>query len=416
MDIKIEKKRRFTRRQTIAMAAAVVVVGVAVWAFASGYESKATVSRTAVKIATVERGEFNDYIRVNGQVQPISVVQLSPEEGGIVKEKVVEEGAAVRQGDIIVRLSNSNLDLQILSAESELAEKQNLLRNTQVTMQQNKINNESEKLQLDLDVSRKRRTFEQYERLWAEQLISHEEYVQAKEDYELATRQHKLISERLYQDSIYRTLQMEQMEDNLANMRRNVLLIRKRKDNLDVRSAIDGELSLLDVELGQNIAAGQMIGQVSDLSDYKVEMSVDEHYIDRVRPGLEASIDRQGKVFKLKVRKVYPEVREGKFRVDLVFDGERPDNIRTGQTYYMDLQLGQPTESIIIPHGTFFATTGGTWIFVLDDSGRKAYRRTIKVSRQNPQSYEVTEGLAPGERVIVSGYEAFKDKDVLILE
>ena len=229
----------------------------------------------SLNIADVTYGKFNDYIRVNGQVQPIFVVQLSPEEGGIVQEKVVEEGAHVKKGDVILRLSNSNLDLQILNAESELAEKQNLLRNTQVTMQQDKLNNETEKVQLDIDTRRKQRTFQQYQRLYKERLISREEYLQAKEDYEVAQKKHKLITERLVQDSIYRNIQMDQMEDNLQNMRKNVLLISERKDKLEVRATIDGELGLLDAEVRQNITAGQMVGQINDLSDFKIEAMID---------------------------------------------------------------------------------------------------------------------------------------------
>lgn len=227
------------------------------WIIFGNHASTLRVDGRALNIAEVAYGEFNDYIRVNGQVQPISVVQLSPEEGGIVREKVVEEGAHVKQGDVILRLSNSNLDLQILNAESELAEKQNLLRNTQVTMQQDKLNNETEKVQLDIDSRRKQRTFSQYERLYQERLISREEYLQAKEDYDVALKKQSLITERLKQDSLYRNIQMDQMEDNLQNMRKNVLLIRERKEKLEVRATIDGELGLLDAELGQNITAGQ---------------------------------------------------------------------------------------------------------------------------------------------------------------
>lgn len=174
-------------------------------------------------------------------------------------------------------------------------------------------------------------------------------------------------------------------------------------------------MGLLDVVLGQNISAGQKIGQVNDLSDYKVESLVDEHYIDRVRTGLTASFERQGSSYGLIVRKVFPEVREGKFRTELVFTGERPDNIRSGQTYYINLELGQPTESVMIPKGTFFQSTGGSWIFVLDADGKKAHRRNIRIGRQNPQYYEVLEGLEAGEKVIVSSYESYKENQVLIL-
>lgn len=416
MDIKIEKKKGLQKKH-ITITAGAVTLAALIWIFFGNRNSSATVKLDSITIAEVTKGEFNDYIRLNGQVKPISVVQLSPEEGGIVQEKVVEEGAYVKKGDVILRLSNSNLDLQILNAESELAEKQNLLRNTQVTMQQDKLNNETEKVQLDIDTRRKQRTFSQYERLYAEKLISREEYLQAKEDYEAAMKKYDLITERLIQDSIYRTIQMAQMEENLHNMRQNVLLIRQRKDKLDVRATIDGELGLLDAELGQNISVGQMIGQINDLSGFKAEVFIDEHYIDRVSTGLQAKFDRQGNSFYMKVRKVYPEVRDGRFRADLVFSGdEKPDNIRIGQTYYLDLELGEPTISTLVPKGTFFQTTGGMWIYVLDKDGRKAYKRAIKINRQNPQFYEVEEGLEPGEKVITSGYESFKDNDILILE
>jgi len=386
------------------------------WVLFGNHASTLRVDREELTISLVTNDQFKDYVRTNGQVMPIQVVQLSPEEGGIVIEKVVEEGTHVRKGDVIVRLSNTALDLQILNAEAELAEKQNLLRNTQVAMQQDRLNNLTEQAQLDMDTQRKQRTYEQNRRLYDEKLISREDYLQSEEDFQLSTKKRSLVSKRLKQDSIYRTVQMDQMEDNLENMRRNVVLVRQRKDKLEVRAAIDGELGLLDVELGQSIQPGQKIGQLNDLSDYKVQASIDEHYIDRVRQGLTATFQRGDKTFELQVRKVYPEVRQGKFRCDFIFRGERPENIRTGQTYYIDLELGQPEQAVLIPRGTFFQTTGGQWIFVLDKSGSKAYRRPIRIGRQNPQYYEVLEGLEPGERVVTSGYEAFKDNEVLVIK
>ena len=373
---------------------------VLLWFVFGNHASTLRVSKDELTISEVRQDEFKDYVRTNGQVLPIQVVQISPEEGGIVMEKVVEEGTMVHKGDVIVRLSNSGLDLQILNAEAELAEKQN----------------QTEQAQLDMDTQRKQRTFDQNKRLYAEKLISKEDYLQSQEDYQLSAKKRALVSKRLKQDSIYRTVQMDQMEDNLQNMRRNVVLVRQRKDKLEVRSAIDGELGLLDVELGQSISPGQKIGQLNDLSDYKVQAQIDEHYIDRVRQGLTATFSRGDKQYQLQVRKVYPEVRDGKFRCDFIFRGERPENIRTGQTYYIDLELGQPEQAVIIPRGTFFQTTGGQWIFVLSQDGSKAYRRPIRVGRQNPQHYEILEGLEPGEKVVTSGYEAFKDNEVLVLK
>lgn len=415
MDRQIEKKS-FLRRYAWYIAAAAALVAFLVWIVLGTSANTTTVDVSDITISDVTRGKFDDYVRLNGQVLPIQVVQISPEEGGIVREKVVEEGTRVRKGDVILRLSNSNLDLQILNAEAELAEKQNLLRNTQVAMQQDRLNNRTEQATLDTDCDRKRRAYEQNARLYKERLISKEVYLQSREDYNLARRKQSLISQRLKQDSIYRHVQMAQMEDNLDNMRKNVLLVRDRKNKLEVRSAIDGELGLLDVELGQNIAAGQNIGQINDLSDFKVQAQIDEHYIDRVRPGLSASFSRDGKTYLLRVRKVYPEVRNGTFRTDFVFVGERPAQVRSGQTFYVELALGKSQQATLIPRGTFFQTTGGNWIFVLDKSGRKAYRRNISIARQNPQYYEVTDGLEPGERVITSGYEAFKDNEVLVIK
>ena len=415
MDRQIEKKS-FLRRYAWYIAAAAALAALLVWIVLGTTASTMTIDATDITISDVTRGKFDDYVRLNGQVLPIQVVQISPEEGGIVREKVVEEGTRVRKGDVILRLSNSNLDLQILNAEAELAEKQNLLRNTQVAMQQDRLNNRTEQATLDTDCDRKRRAYEQNARLYKERLISKEVYLQSREDYKLARRKQSLISQRLKQDSLYRHVQMAQMEDNLDNMRKNVLLVRDRKNKLEVRSAIDGELGLLDVELGQNIAAGQNIGQINDLSDFKVQAQIDEHYIDRVRPGLSASFSRDGKTYRLRVRKVYPEVRNGTFRTDFVFVGERPAQMRSGQTYYVELALGKSQQATLIPRGTFFQTTGGNWIFVLDKSGRKAYRRNISIARQNPQYYEVTDGLEPGERVITSGYEAFMDNEVLVIK
>ena len=371
MDIQLEKKKGIQKKHIPYIIGGALFLVILISVIFGNHASTLKVEERGLSIGDVKKEMFNDFVRVDGQVQPITVVQLSPEEGGIVQEKVVEEGAQVKKGDVIVRLSNSNLDLEILNAEAELAEKQNLLRNTQVTMEQDKLNNETERAQYAMDMSRAKRKYEQYKQLYEEELVAKEEYLQAKEDYELAARKYDLVVQRLYQDSLSRGIQMEEMEFSLANMRKNIQLIHQRKENLNVRSKIDGELGLLDVVLGQNIMAGSMIGQVNDLSDYKIEAMIDEHYIDRVKPGLSASFDRQGQQFALSVRKVYPEVREGKFRTDFVFTGERPDNIRTGQTYYINLELGQPTESLIIPKGTFFQSTGGNWVFVLDPDGKK---------------------------------------------
>jgi len=369
-------------------------------------------SRT-VTIAEVKQGEFNDYVRVNGIVQPITTVQLTPLEGGIVQEIIIEEGSSVRKGDIIIRLSNPQLNIQILESEASLAEKENFLRNTRVQMEQEKLTLRRERLNLDMEMERKKRKFEQAKALYEEKLSSKEEYLQAKEDYELAKKTAELVIERQYQDSIFRALQVNNMEINLYSMQQNMKLVRQRVENLNITSPINGELGLLDAVLGQSVSSGQKIGQINDLSGFKIEAMIDEHYIDRVMRGLTGSFERGGERYEIQVAKVFPEVRGGQFRTWFTFTGTRPDNIRTGQTYYINLQLGQPAQGIIIPRGAFYQTTGGNWIYVLE--GDKAVRRPVKIGRQNPQFYEVLEGLTPGERVIVSSYEMYGNNEVLII-
>jgi HlyD family secretion protein len=416
MDTIIEKKKGLKKKHIPYLVIGALLLAALLWLIFGNHASKMSVEKNRIIIENVARGEFNDYVRISGQVQPISTIQLSAIEGGMVEQKLVEEGSMVHKGDVIIRLANPMLNLSILDSEAQLAEKDNFLRNTQITMEQDKLNLRKEKLQLDMDVERKQRKAEQYDQLYKENLISKEDYLQAKEDYDYAVASRKLVLDRQRNDSLYRTVQVAQMEESLVNIRRNLSLVRQRVDNLNVKAPVDGQLGLLEVEIGQSINSGARVGQISVLSDYKVEALIDEHYIDRVKQGLDATFERQDKNFALQVRKVYPEVREKKFKTDFVFVGERPDNIRAGQTYYISLQLGQPTEAIIIPRGQFYQSTGGKWIFVVNADGTRAVRRAITIGRQNPSYYEVTSGLQPGERVITSSYELYGDTEELIIK
>jgi HlyD family secretion protein len=416
MDIILEKKKGLRKKHIPYLTGGSVLLLLILWIVFGSHTSRLTVDGQKLIVEVVSKGEFNDYIRINGQVEPINTIQLSAIEGGMVEQKVVEEGAMVHKDDVIIRMKNPMLNLSILDSEAQLAEKQNFLRNTQVQMEQEKLSLKKEKLQLELDVERKRRKYSQYTKLNAEKLTSKEDYIQAREDYEFAISSRTLVIERQKQDSIYRGIQIRQMEESLHNMRENLLLVRQRIDNLNVKSPVDGQLGSLDVEIGQSVSAGSRMGQISVLSDYKIEALIDEHYIDKVKTGLNASFERQDKNFDLRVRKVYPEVREKQFKTDFIFAGLRPVNIRAGQTYYINLQLGQPTEAIMVPRGSFYQTTGGQWIFVVKKDGKTAVRRTITIGRQNPLFYEVTAGLLPGEKVITSGYETFGDNQELVLQ
>lgn len=413
MDKIIEKKKGLKSKHIPYIAGGVFVLVIAGWLIFGDHSSSLKVDSRTISIEAAVHGEFNDYVRVNGSVLPITTVQLAPLEYGMVDQKIVEEGATVRKGDVILKLSNPQLNIAILESEASLAEKENFLRNTRVQMEQEKLNLRKERLQLELDVTRKFRAYEQKQALYDEKLIAKEEYTQAKEDYDIAIAQRTLVFERQKQDSIFRLQQVENMEINLLSMQRNMALVRQRVDNLNVKSPIDGELGMLDIVLGQSVNSGQKVGQINDLTAYKIEAMIDEHYIDRVKEGLTGTFERGGDKFDLKVGKVFPEVRTGQFRTWLYITGARPENMRSGQTYYINLELGQPTQSIIIPRGAFYQTTGGAWIFVVD--GDKAIRRPVKIGRQNPQYYEVLEGLSEGEKVIVSSYDTYGDNETLIL-
>ena len=417
MDKIIEKKKGLAlvfSKKSLPYWGGAVLLAFIIWLVFRDNASTLRINPDTLTISEVRQGEFNDYIRINGQVQPMTTIQLSPQEGGIVTEIVNEEGSRVKAGDVIIRLSNDNLDLQILNSEAELAEKENILRNTLISMEQQKLSLRQDRLQLQTEVNRLKRKYEQNKALYDDKLIAQEVYLTSKEDYELSASKLELVIERAEQDSVYRSVQIKQMQESLDNMRLNMQIIRRRKENLEIKAPIDGELGFLDVVLGQSISSGTKIGQINSLDSYKIEAQIDEHYIDRVNAGLSATFQRQNESYSAIIRKVYPEVRDGKFKADFKFDGETPDNIRSGQTYYLNLQLGQAEDAVLVPRGTFYQKTGGKWIYVVNKEGTKAVKREIRIGRQNPQYYEVLEGLEPGERVITSGYDTYGDSDVLV--
>ena len=419
MDIKLEKKtgwRAVLSKKSLPYLFGVLLAVLVAWLLMKENASTLRVNTATLMVSSVEEGEFNDYVSLSGTVQPITTMQLSPLESGVVERIVAEEGTAVKAGDVILEMTNKQLSMQILQSEADLAEKQNILRNTLISMEQERLSLRQEMLQLDLEVARKMRAYEQNKELFKEGLVARETYLQSKEDYELALARRSLVREHQKQDSLYRTVQVAQLDENLRSMQLNMQLIRERVGNLRVKAPIDGEVGMLNVVLGQTLSQGGAIGQINDLSAYKVTAMVDEHYIDRVVTGLTASFMRQDKGYDMLLKKVYPEVREGRFKIDLTFNGELPDNIRTGQTYNLNLQLGQPVEAVYIPRGAFFQKTGGRWIYVVDEAGGKAYRREIRIGRQNPRFYEVLDGLSKGEKVITSSYDNFGDNEVLILK
>jgi HlyD family secretion protein len=416
MDKALPKKKGLQKKHIGYIVFGIIILVLFYMAFFSDRTSTFKVEKDKLMIETVTEGQFNDYITVPGTVEPISTIFLDAQEGGRVEEKLIEEGTMVKKGDIILKLSNPDLYLNILNSEGQLAEKENFLRNTQITMEQEKLSIKRELVNLKYDIERKKRIYEQNTTLMKDDLISREEFIRSKEDLDMAVQSKDLFLERQKQDSLFRTVNVETIKNDLVNMRKNLAMVKDRVKNLDVVAPVDGELGLLTPEIGQSIARGENMGQINILTSYKVTAQIDEHYIDRVRTQLTGKLDRQGSEFDLIVRRVYPEVRNGTFRIDMIFQNKMPENIRTGQTYYISLQLGQPKVSVLVPIGGFFQETGGQWIFVLDPSESFATRRTISIGRKNPKYYEVLDGLKPGEKVIVSGYETFGKNEKLVFK
>jgi HlyD family secretion protein len=416
MDIQLEKKKGLKPKHYgyIALGLLLLFAG---WKMIFG--NNATTFRTEkdkLSIAEVTQGKFDDYITINGTVAPISTIYMDAYEGGRVNEKLIEEGAMVKKGDIILKLENMSLYEQILASESNLALKQNDLRSTKLTFDSRQVEGKKSLANAEYELQRKKRNFEQNKELYDDELISKEAYLISKEDYELSQKQYKIIKLQTEQDKKLRSTSLTGLDTDLERMKKTLSMVYERLDHLNVRAPADGQLGFLDAEIGQNIGKGQRIGQINVLTDFKIEATIDEHYIDRVKRDLTAILERNDKEYQLRLRKVYPEVRNGKFKVDLVFTADKPNTIRAGQTYNIKLQLGASSDALLLPRGSFFQSTGGQWIFVIDPSGDAAWKRPIKIGKQNSRYYEVLEGLQAGEKVITSSYDNFGDAERIVLK
>lgn len=415
MDKVLEKKKGFRLKHGIVIAGILFLIFLIFYMIRNSKISVFRADADKVLIGTVENNIFNDYITISGQVEPISTIYLDAVEGGRVEECLIEEGSIVHKGDVILKLQNRQLYQNILESEAALAEKENYLRSTRINFETEQIESRRNVLDSEYKLTRKRRNYEQYKTFFDQDLISKEEYLRAKEDFEYETGLLKINKLKAANDSLIRSTSMISLESDLRKMRQTLILVHERLDNLSVKAPVDGQLGMLDAEIGQSIGPGQRIGQINVLTNFKINARIDEHYIDRVQRGLSATFDRNGTEIKMIVKKVYPEVRDGQFEIDLVFEGPTPENLRTGQTYHLKLELGESAKALMIPRGGFYQSTGGQWVYVLNESGTEAVKRKIKIGKQNPQYYEILEGLNPGEKVIISGYELFGDNDKVLL-
>lgn len=415
MDTILEKKKGI-RPKHIGIAAIVLLVVFFVVYLAFGNKNTTLkVDKEKITISEVVNDKFNDYISISGLVNPISTVYLDAYEGGRVMEILIEEGSMVKEGDVILKLENRELYGQILTSETSLALKQNDLRQTQINFETKRISGQRSLLESEYELKKAKRKLEQMQSLFDDELVAKEDYLQAKEGFELAEKSFEVNRFQAQQDSLLNATSIIELRSDLQRMQQTLSMEYERIDNLNVKASTDGQLGTLNAEIGKQIARGQNIGQINVLTDFKIESAIDEHYIDRVKRGLLGTFDRDGVLYEVTIKKVYPDVKEGKFKIDMVFNGDKPNNIRTGQSYYIRLQLGEPTEALLLPRGAFFQSTGGQWVYVVNSSGGFATKRQVKIGKQNPQYYEIIEGLEPGERVVTSSYDNFGETDKLLL-
>lgn len=417
MDRKIQKKL-WTPKRIALIAAAVLFVGFVGYGFSTTTGgSRLNVEQDKITVAAVERGAFQELINVTGSVMPRTTVYLDAVEGGRVEEIFVREGAMVNAGDPILRLSNSDLQLRLLQNEAAVTEQENMLQNTRFQMEQNNLNLRQQLMQMDYEIVRLQRLHERNVELHGKQLVSDQEYETTKDELDYWINRRRLTEQSYRSDSLAQATRAQQMQESITGMRRSFALLQETLENLTVKAPVSGHLTMLDVELGELRSSGSRFGQIDVLdSGYRIRAAVDEFYISRVQRDQTArTTPIGGTEYRLEVVRVYPEVRDGRFEVDLDFIGEVPEQIRRGQTIRFYLELSDPAEATILPRGGFYQTTGGNWVYVVDPSGDFAVKRTIRLGRQNPNYYEVLEGLEPGERVVTSSYETFGDADRLML-
>ncbi|QCW98813.1 efflux RND transporter periplasmic adaptor subunit [Aggregatimonas sangjinii] len=416
MDIKLEKKKGLRPKHYGYIALGLLLLFTAYQLIFASSVATFRTEKDKLSVAEVTQGKFDDYITINGNVAPIATIYMDAYEGGRVEEKLIEEGAMVKKGDIILKLENINLYEQILQSESGLALKQNDLRQTKLNFDSRQVEGRRSLATAGTELQRLKRNFEQNQALFEEELISREAYQLSKENYELSQKQYDIVKVQTENDNELRETSLPVLEADLNRMQKTLGMVYQRLDHLNVRAPADGQLGFLDAEIGQNLTQGQRIGQINVLTDYKIEATIDEHYIDRIIRDLTAVLERNGNEFPLRLRKVYPEVRNGKFKVDLVFTDKKPETIRSGQSYNIKLQLGESSEALLLPKGSFFQSTGGQWIFVVGPDGDEALKRNIRIGKQNSRYYEVLEGLQAGEKVITSNYDSFGEAEKIVLK
>ena len=411
MDRKVERRRFTWPRILMGSAVAVLVVGVIYQLLATSGVRSFAIASELVTVETAETGTFLDFVPIRGSVTPLNTVYLDAIEGGRVERVLAEEGGLTEEGQPILELSNTTLQLDVISREAQVSEQLNNLRNTRLAMEQNRLSLKSTLVEVDYQITRLTRLTERRADLFERGLIARQDYEDAADELQYFRNRREVTIESQEADERMRLAQIESLESAVEQLERILEIARSNLDNLVIKAPIAGQLTSLDAEVGESKARGQRLGQIDDVDDFKVTALVDEFYVTRTRAGQTAEFDLSGETHRLEVIKVYPEIRDGQFEIDLAFVEAPPANLRRGQTLQIRVALGDSSEALLLPRGGFFQDTGGNWAFVLDESGEFAVKRNLRLGRRNPEYFEVLEGLEPGDRVITSAYSSYVGMD-----
>jgi HlyD family secretion protein len=412
MDRIVERKRTDKRILIGGAAAAGLLLILIFWTFAPRAGSM-TVERERLAISAVQSGKFEDFLPLRARVTPSVTVYLDAVEGGRVEQKVVEDGAQVIQGQLLAVLSNANLQLSTLARQTEVEQQLNNMRSQELALSQTRNNNMRDLNQAETELAKTRRLYELQKPLSERGFVSAKQFNDTRDDLSYQQKRLEILRRSIAQDEAMQSSQLKQLRAAASSMNSSLGIARGSLSQLQIRAPVAGQLSGFDVQLGQSLQQGERIGQIDSSGSNKLQADVDEYYLSRVVVGQGATADVNGRSYRMKVAKVYPQVRNGQFQIDLVFDGPAPTSVQRGQTLQTKLTVGDSSKAVLIPFGAFFNDTGGNWIFVLDKSGRSATRRPVQLGRKNADFVEVLGGLKPGEQVITSSYSGLIDKDRL---
>jgi len=415
MDKVIKKKKWHPKKILSILSVSIFVLTILFYAIWGDHSSKYNVNSERISVSTVEFGPFQDFIPVTGTVQPIETFFLDVADGGRVVAKYVEEGAFLEVGDPIIRLENPSLALQIMYNEANVFSTMNNLRSARLSMEQNRLNLQMQILNLEYEIRKENRSFKNNERLYEKQLISKIDFEDSRDNHNYLKSLRELTLENNRKDSLFRLEQIKNLEQNVERMQKQLLMTSAQMENLTVKAPIKGQLTSLNAEIGQSISRGENLGQIDNIEKYRVRVPIDQHYISRVVTGQKGTFSFDNKTYTVVIKTVFPEVKSGRFEVDMIFNAEQPKGLRRGQTLHIRLELSEPQEVLFVEMGGFYQTTGGQWIFVLDDDEKSAIRRKISLGRSNTQNVEILEGLKVGEKVITSSYDNYREVDKLIL-